>query len=42
MVLMAAPVGRKGPKIELRVCVHILEKKSVSKYDQHIVKKFNL
>ena len=25
---MAAPAGRKGPKMELCVCAHILEKKA--------------
>ena len=25
---MAAPAGREGPKMELRVCVHISEKKA--------------
>ena len=26
--LMAAPTGREGPKMELRLCVHISEKKA--------------
>jgi len=28
MGLMAAPTGREGPKMELRVCVHISDKKA--------------